>query len=292
MSRRALLTGAAGAAVVLGGGGVLAKHEIDMHPSLRRLFHQCGSMPSLPSKGGYAVLTDTYRSTAMGRDMPYAVAAPSEGFFEHPLPLILALPGDGGSATDFADDIGLPNYANHGGLQACFVSPGDVDSSYYHPRRDGTDMAAFLLDELIPHVERREGAGGSGRNRAVYGVSMGGYGALRLAQERPDFFCAAVAESPAVFQTYHDAITGHSHTFDSEADWERYGVWPTIDKSYWPPVRIDCGDADPFAATARQLLDRIPHAVGEISSGCHEHGFWRRRAPEAIAFLKSRLSSH
>jgi hypothetical protein len=56
-------------------------------------------------------------------------------------------------------------------------------------------------------------------------------------------------------------------------------------------VRIDCGDADPFAGTARELLKRIPHAIGGISSGCHEGGFWRRHAAQDIAFLKNQLSS-
>jgi hypothetical protein len=97
--------------------------------------------------------------------------------------------------------------------------------------------------------------------------------------------------SPAVFQNYQSAITGHTHTFDSAMDWQRWGLWNQLGSGYWPAVRIDCGDADPFAATARVLLKRIPNAVGGISSGCHEGGFWRRHALADIAFLKNQLSS-
>jgi S-formylglutathione hydrolase FrmB len=120
---------------------------------------------------------------------------------------------------------------------------------------------------------------------------MGGFGALLFAQQRPEVFCAAAAGSPAVFRTFHDAITGHPHTFDSEADWQRYGLWDHVDRMGDVPVRIDCGDADPFVDTARQLLRRIPNAVGGISSGCHEGGFWRRHAEADVQFLKNHLSS-
>jgi S-formylglutathione hydrolase FrmB len=292
VSRRALITGAAGAAVILGGGGALANHEINIHPSLRRIFGRCGSMPTLPPIGPYVMRTATFASTAMRREMPYAVALPDarEGSFPSRLPLVLALPGDGGAETDFAEDIGLPNYANQGGLQACFVSPGAVDSSYYHPRSNGTDMLSFLLDELVPYVERHYRVGGSRSRRAAYGVSMGGFGALLIAQQRPDLICAAAAGSPAVFPSYEAATTGHSHTFDSAADWQQYGVWQHTATMGQVPVRIDCGDADPFASTARQLLQRIPHAVGAISSGCHEHGFWRRHAAADVEFLKEFLT--
>jgi S-formylglutathione hydrolase FrmB len=246
----------------------------------------------LPSLGTYGIQTATLRSKAMGRAMPYAIAIPQRGII-HPqrLPLILALPGEGGSATDFAERQGLPNYAFQAGLQACFVSPGDVGSSYYHPRSNGTDLLAFLLDELLPHVEQTRHAGGSRSNRGLYGVSMGGYGALLIAHEHPEMFCAAAVGSPAVFQTYQSATTGHAHTFDSAADWQRWGLWSKLSEGSWPAVRIDCGDADPFAGTARELLKRIPHAIGGISSGCHEGGFWRRHAAQDIAFLKNQLSS-
>lgn len=259
VSRRTLLMGAAGTVALLGGGTALGKHEIDTHPGLRRFFGQCGDMPSLPDKGAYVVHTGTLRSTAMSREMPYAYALPEEGIRVRGMPLIVAL-------------------------------PGDVDSSYYHPRADGTDMLAFVVDELVPHVERTLAVGGARQRRAVYGVSMGGYGALLIAQRYPHLVCAAAGGSPAVFQDFHDAITGHSHTFDSEADWQRWGLWDQLD-TFRVPVRIDCGDADPFVATARQLIAKIPGAVGHIGSGCHEHGFWRRAAPADLRFLKNHLSS-
>ncbi|HEX3706348.1 MAG TPA: alpha/beta hydrolase-fold protein [Mycobacteriales bacterium] len=295
LTRRTLLTGAAGAAVVLGGGAVLGKHELNVHPSLRERLFGCGSTPPVPHDTQHQILTHTIQSKAMGRSMPFTVALPDAVAFGPDLgsrtSLILALPGEGGSATSITQHLGLQAFATAGGLPACVVSPGDVRSSYYHPRTDGTDVLAFLVDELVPHVEQSFPVGGSRDRRGLYGYSMGGFGALLIAQRRPEMFCAAAAASPAVFPSYSAAITGHSGTFDSQTDWDVNGVWQHLSSMGAVPIRIDCGNEDPFVATARQLISKIPGAVGQIGSGCHDVGFWRRAAPADIVFLKNQLSS-
>jgi S-formylglutathione hydrolase FrmB len=290
VSRRTLLMGAAGTVAVLGGGDEPATTEIDTHPSLRQRLFGCGSTPSLPPKGSYQTNILPVRSKAMGRVVPVAISLPDGHFYD--LPLIVALPGEGAALYDVAYRIGLPNYANQAGMPACILSPGGVGSSYYHPRTDGTDMLAFVVDELVPYAEESLAyIGGSQAKRAIYGYSMGGFGALLIAQQRPDLFCAAVATSPAVFPSYDAAITGHPHTFDSQADWERYGVWEHLSQMGSVPIRIDCGNADPFAPTARRVLGSIKGAVGSIDDGCHDIGFWRRQAPREMAFLKAHLSA-
>jgi S-formylglutathione hydrolase FrmB len=285
---------------VLGGGALLGEHELNVHPSLRERLFGCGDTPPIPHDTQHQVLTHTIQSKAMGRPMPYTLALPDAVAFGPALPtrtpLILALPGEGGSDTSITRHLGLQAFATSVGLNACVVSPGDVGSSYYHPRSDGTDMLAFLIDELVPHVERSFQVGGSRGARGLYGYSMGGYGALLIAQQRPEMFCAVAAASPAVFASYQAAITGHPHTFDSAADWQQWGLWehltaPGSVPNGAVPVRIDCGDSDPFTPTARDLIAKIPGAVGHIGSGCHDVAFWRKAAPADIAFLKNHLSS-
>jgi putative esterase len=289
ISRRSLLIGAAGAVVVVGGGAGAAGYEIHRDPSLRARLFGCGRSPATPASD-YRRHDDSMPARAMrGAAMPWSVALPRTGDTAG-LPLILALPGAEGSAQDFDTTIGLPGFATAAGLRACFVSVGNVDSSYYHPRADGTNVLGFVLDELLPMVETTYGVGGRRSNRAAYGLSMGGYGALLIAQRNPELICAAAAASPAVYPTYHDAVTGHPATFDSPADWQRWGVWEDAASIGRVPVRIDCGDADPFAATARALLQRIPRATGAISSGCHADSFWRRTAEVQLRFLADRFA--
>jgi enterochelin esterase-like enzyme len=52
----------------------------------------------------------------------------------------------------------------------------------------------FLIDEMVPEVERRFGCGGDGR-RGLFGKSSGGYGAIVQAMRRPDCWSAAACLS-------------------------------------------------------------------------------------------------
>jgi pimeloyl-ACP methyl ester carboxylesterase len=289
ISRRTLVVGGAAVAVAATVAAYGGDYELQRHPTLRSRLFGCGSTPAIPTSD-YAISTGTIRSAAMGATIPWATAMPRDADQGAALPLIVALPGEGGRATDFATGVGLPGFATSAGLRACFVSCGDVASTYYHPRADGTNYFGFVVDELVPEIERRTGAGGGRSRRAVYGWSMGGFGALLVAQQRPGLVCAAVGSSPAAFASYHAAVTGHPDTFDSAADWERWGLWEQVPSMGRVAVLVDCGDADPFAPTARQLLRRIPGAGGAIGAGCHDTGFWRRAAPGQIRFLADRLS--
>lgn len=274
--------------VLVGSGAVAVDYEADRHPSLHARIFGCGSTPALPAST-YRVTTGTYRSTAMHADVPWSVAMPGAVGPDERLPVVLVLPGRGGSPADMVSAIGLPGWASQAGLRMCFASPGGVGATYYHPRADGTDSFAWATEEFLPMVERRFGVGGAPSRRAVYGTSMGGFGALLVGLRRPDLAAAVVGSSPAVYPSYHAAVTGHPETFDSAADWQRWGFWPQAE-SMRVPTRIDCGSGDPFAPTASSLIRRIPGALGHIGDGCHNSGFWRRSAPTQLQFLASHLT--
>jgi S-formylglutathione hydrolase FrmB len=233
----------------------------------------------------------------MHADVPWVVALPSRyidrtsptALAAGRLPLVIALPGMGGQPQDMVSGVGLPGWATAANLNLAFASPGGGGSTYYHPRTDGTNSFAWVTEEFIPMVERKFAVGGLRDKRAMFGWSMGGFGSLLVAQQRPALVCAAVGSSPAVFPSYQAAISGHPHTFDSAADWERWGLWDHRSEFNKVPVRIDCGSGDPFAATARMLLADVPDAVGHIESGCHDDGFWRRNATSQLQFLAAHL---
>ena len=56
----------------------------------------------------------------------------------------------------------------------------------------------FLLKEFMPQMEKKYRATGTRATRGVTGISMGGYGALRLAFKYPDQFAAVSAQMPAL----------------------------------------------------------------------------------------------
>jgi S-formylglutathione hydrolase FrmB len=56
----------------------------------------------------------------------------------------------------------------------------------------------FLLKEFMPQMEKKYRAESTRATRGITGVSMGGYGALRLAFKYPDQFAAVSAQMPAL----------------------------------------------------------------------------------------------
>jgi S-formylglutathione hydrolase FrmB len=71
--------------------------------------------------------------------------------------------------------------------------------SFYINSSDGRfRYSDFFLREFMPYIEGKYHAGASREKRAVSGISMGGYGALRLAFAHPELFSAVSAQSAAL----------------------------------------------------------------------------------------------
>src|SRR5579862_7984076 len=71
--------------------------------------------------------------------------------------------------------------------------------SFYINSADGSVLYNdFFLQEFMPHIEHKYRVRPGRAGRAISGISMGGYGALRFAFARPDLFSAVSAQSPAL----------------------------------------------------------------------------------------------
>jgi len=137
----------------------------------------------------------------------------------------------------------------------------------------------------------------------VAGLSMGGYGAVRLALDRPDLFKSATALSAAL-------AFGHNPLDPAENDWARefariLGPNPTggpndlfakiegIPKDQIPALRIDCGTED-FLLDANRayhafLNERgIPHEYEE-HPGAHTWEYWDAHIQTALEFHRRHL---
>ena len=83
-------------------------------------------------------------------------------------------------------------------LNAIVVIPGGGDSQYSNWWNNGKRSPGFenwILDELLPTVSRRLPICASRQSHAIAGASMGGFGALYLASQRPDYFGTAATFS-------------------------------------------------------------------------------------------------
>jgi S-formylglutathione hydrolase FrmB len=281
LSRRTLLIGGGAAAVT----AALAAGGASSRPG-RRALHQAGLLeaddhpaPSLDAARRATVRFSTIESEHMGREVAYAVATPAGLADDERAPLVFALHGRGGDERFAVESVRFQDFLAAAGVRAAVVAPNGGSSSYWHPRRNGSDPLGMLLDELVPLLEESLGNG----TNALVGWSMGGYGALLAAERRPDRFVAVAATSPALFVEEDDAAPG---AFDGPIDFRAHDVFTATDRLDGVTVRIDIGADDPFLGAVRRF------GAGElhVQPGFHDAKFWRKVAPAQASFLKTHLA--
>ncbi|EIV96303.1 putative esterase [Frankia sp. QA3] len=236
-----------------------------------------------PPIGPAVVTTTTFTSAARRRSVTMVTVAPAGG--GRGLPVCLVLHGRGDDARRAVGLLGLDSLlpaAIGAGVAPFAVVTVDGGTAYWHRRASGDDPEAMILDEVRP---RLAAAGLRTARMAVLGWSMGGYGALLLARRHPDLVVAAAASSPAMWRSYGASAPG---AFDSATDFAAHrilGTAPAPGVAY----RIDCGDADPFAAVSRQAVADLRPQEHSLGPGGHTPAYWRAAAPAQLAFVGAAL---
>jgi enterochelin esterase-like enzyme len=135
--------------------------------------------------------------------------------------------------------------------------------------RSGEDYAAFVLRDLIPHVEQITRVRRDRQGRAIGGISQGGYWALEIALLQPDLFGAVGGHSPA---TDLALISGLAQT-------------PTLGTLR---VYLDVGQDDPLASgveafTAALEAQGIRPTFRRYTGG-HNRTYWRAHTADYLVF--------
>src|SRR5947209_8797142 len=147
------------------------------------------------SKPRYATLA--FESKLIGAALPYNVILPTDynrGSSKHRrYPVVYLLHGLKGGAGDWVSNRAhLADYAAQ--YPFIFIVPEGHDGWY-------TDSAtvpnekyeSYIIEELIPDVDRRFRTISSREGRAVAGLSMGGYGSLKFGLKHPELFAFAAS---------------------------------------------------------------------------------------------------
>jgi putative tributyrin esterase len=138
----------------------------------------------------------TFRSAALDRDTQYRVIFPSTLKPGEKLQVVYLLHGNGGGFHDWSNYTDVARFSEAGLL---LVMP-EGGSSYYtnavDPPRDRYED--YIVQDLISDVENRFPVAKGRSNRAIIGVSMGGFGAVKLALHHPDLFVFVAGLSSAI----------------------------------------------------------------------------------------------
>ncbi len=78
------------------------------------------------------------------------------------------------------------------------LAPGGGHTFYLNSENGKVRWEDFFLKEFMPQMEKKYRIEGTRTARGITGVSMGGYGALRLAFKYPNEFTAVSAQMPAL----------------------------------------------------------------------------------------------
>jgi Putative esterase len=172
------------------------------------------------------------------------------------------------------------------GIPPFAVVAVDGGGSYWHKRASGEDSGAMVLGELIPMLASQ----GLDTSRVGFlGWSMGGYGALLLgARLGPARTAAICAVSPALWMSSGAAAPG---AFDGPDDFAANSVFgmPALASI---PIRIDCGDSDPFYAATKQFIAQLPNPpAGGFSPGGHDGAFWSSQLPAELTWMAPLLTA-
>jgi len=86
-----------------------------------------------------------------------------------------------------------------GRLPECLIVNPNGENSFYTDYLDGSlKYETLVTGELIRHIESTYRALTDRKSRAIGGVSMGGYGALKIAMKHPELYASVAGISPIV----------------------------------------------------------------------------------------------
>ena len=243
--------------------------------------------PAPPTQAAPTMVTGSFVSAARGGvSTNWAIARPPGQ--TKPLRPVIALHGKGSDAsTVMAGGVeqGLAQAVN-AGLPPFAVVAVDGGGGYWHKRASGEDSGAMVLNELIPML----GSQNLDTSRVAFlGWSMGGYGALLLGGRLgPGRTAAICAVSPALWLSPGATAPG---AFDGADDWSANSVFglPALASI---PIRVDCGDSDPFYAATKQFVAQLPNPpAGGFSPGGHNPGFWSSQLPAELTWMAPLLTA-
>jgi S-formylglutathione hydrolase FrmB len=181
------------------------------------------------------------------------------------------------------------------------ITPAAGRSFYINSKDGRLRYADFFIREFIPAMERSFRISRARGGRAIGGVSMGGYGALRFAFKYPQMFSSVAALMPALMQSLPQGSSNLNLTAFIGPAFGR-----PLDEAFWRAntpfvyartanltglqIYFATGDQDEygFDAGTRQLdhllTQRHVAHVAHIYPGSHSPGFVAAHIEEALQF--------
>jgi putative tributyrin esterase len=239
-----------------------------------------------------AVCTLQFHGEAIQKASSMNVILPDASEFSGPFPVLYLLHGLSDDHTIWCRRTSIERYVYE--LPLVVVMP-DGGRGFYTDAVEGMAYERHIMEDVIGYVERVFNVRADRQGRAIGGLSMGGYGAIKLALKHPGMFGSVVAHSgaydtsfarvPPEFHAAHRRIFGSDPVGGPE---DVFALAERIDREKMPAIRFDCGVEDGLIEQSRALhthLEKlgIPHEYAEYP-GAHTWAYWDEHVQEAIRF--------
>lgn len=190
------------------------------------------------------------------------------------------------------------------------VTPAGYASFFMNSYDGRFRYEGFFLQEFMPAIEQRYRIAARRESRGIGGISMGGYGALRMAFLHPQLFESVSAHSAALMERLPAVSVGNSpesgrlqilgNVFGSPPDpqfWDRNNPLTIARTTELVGMKIyfDCGSQDDygFEAGAQALHNvlvsrRIAHEF-HLYPGGHNWSYFAAHLPESMRFHSAAL---
>lgn len=228
------------------------------------------------------------RQTACNLFIPQGQSAPWSTFY--------LLHGASDDHTVWSRRTSIERYCE--GLPLLVVMPEGGGSGFYTDAADESGRyESAIIEDLIPFMDATFPTRASRQGRAIGGLSMGGYGAMKLALKHPDLFCSANSHSGAVSL---EAMVNNDNTYWRDKMRRIFGegavggtedpfaLAQNSDPATRAALKIDCGTEDFLLQSNRDFHAHlqqhgVAHQYNEFP-GSHEWSYWDTHVQEALAF--------
>jgi S-formylglutathione hydrolase FrmB len=260
------------------------------------------------------VRTGTFHSAALDKDIAYTVQLPpSYTPASKPFPVVYALHGLFES-SQFWTRRGLAEildglWARHETGEFVLIT-FDAGNSFFVNSPLGR-YEDLVTHDAIAFAEASFRVRSDRAGRGLFGVSMGGYAALRIALSHPDLYAAVATHSAMLLSApprpgqgadpYQ--LAAFAKVFGEPPDLE---LWRDNDPLAWvdradaravPALSFDCGDHDRYgldkgnqALHEKLLARKIPHEFS-LKPGDHGYEYVRSVLPGSLRFLSQRIGA-
>jgi S-formylglutathione hydrolase FrmB len=167
---------------------------------------------------------------------------------------------------------------------------------FYTDNNEGPAYAKFFGEELPAYIERTFDAKSSRSARCVGGLSMGGYGALRIGLGYPEMFSSVNSHSGALMRGSQwwkkDEVVEFTRVFGKNPEGTSHDLRALAQRckknKTLPKILIDCGVDDFLIEQNREYhaaLNKmgIEHEYFEFP-GAHTWDYWDEHVRDALKF--------